>query len=172
MNTQVDVAPAILTAALKAVREFTSDDPTRNNLGAVFVRFTATDGHTLCSVEIECNVTHAGPAARLTEIAVETLLLGAKAAKGKELETFEIQDCTDVGPFPEYQRVVPETAEGKGERVHGFNGLYLARIGHVQKLLKTNKARVQLGEDSHAPMRADLQGDTVKATIVIMPVRM
>lgn len=177
---QVVADPAVLAAALKAVRAFVTKDSTRaftigNVLAEIVptgVKLTATDGHTLCSVTVRGETTGSG-SARLTPIAVDTVLLAAKAAKGRVLAEITLEDCTSEGTFPRYEQVMPKRVEqAKGTLVHGFNGEYLARIGAVQKALKADSARCQLGKDAFAPLRADIVGGIAEAVVIIMPVRL
>ncbi len=176
---QVLADPAQLTAALKAVQAFVSQDETRQGIRNVYAEvsavgnglvLTATDGHTMCSVEIQCSVERKGVSARLNAIAVDGLLSKAKASKGFPTAIFDLEDHGGA-QFPEYQRATPaQTNGGKADAVTFFDGKYIARIGHVQKCLKGEIARIQQGTD-YAPMRVDIEGELGKATIVIMPRR-
>jgi hypothetical protein len=177
---QITTDPAKINAALKAVRAFVSDDATRSALCNVYVealsasklRFTATDGHTLCSITID-GADVGGTPARLTPIAVDTVLLQAKGAKGLTAFTFTFDDCSDQGQFPEVSKVIPEKAPvtSSAPAVFGFNGMYLSRLGPVQKAIKAQQCRIQMSADE-GPMRADLAGDLGDALVVLMPMRL
>lgn len=184
LSSSISINPKTLTAILKAVRVFVSKDQTRytitNVLAETFtdrgiVQFTATDGHTLCSINAPCDVAVEGAPARLSELAIDTLLLCAKGAKGSSAVSIQLDDNPEAGPFPEYTREVPVKLdnEAKGARAHSFDGRYLARIETVQKALGIQGARIQLGETADQPLRADLENDeNVKAVVVIMPRRL
>lgn len=177
---KITTDPKKLTAALKAVRGFVCTDPTRNNILDVYVertglsaRFTATDGHTLCSVEIPCSEVEGAPVL-LTDDAIKILLL---QAKGPLFQTADFDLPTDpLNPtFPDYQRVIPGKVTdlaSTATMVHGFNAVYLARLGDVQKALKADTARIQLSADSNGPMRADIKSDLGEAVVIVMPMRL
>lgn len=171
--------PKALTAVVRAVREFALEDPTRRALNNVLaepvregMRFTATDGHTLCTVLVKAEVLSFGSPAQLDPLQIDTLLLTAKAAGTLSREFVLIDASTEA--FPPWERVlmpkVEDTAEGA--LVRAFNGRYLARIGSVQKLLKAQNARIQMGITCLAPLRADLDGTYGSAVLIIMPCRM
>lgn len=175
---KITIDPVKMTAALKAVREFASEDSTRSALCNVLaesnsteLKLTATDGHTLCSVTVSCNPDGPGTA-RLSPLVVDTLLFQAKNEKSLTSTSFDLSDDPGAERFPDYAQIVPEKASEKDKalRVHGFDGRYLARVGTVQKLVKARNARIQMGEDAASPMRADLDGDIANATVILMPV--
>jgi hypothetical protein len=180
-SLSVSVDPSALTAAIKAVREFASKDETRFALTHVYaerkgsaLHLTATDGHTLCQVEITTESGWGASTAFLDSYALDRLLLQAK--QGKYLSSAEFHlDATnrDALTFPEYSRVIPTRANGgeQGSRVAGFNGAYLARIGSVQKHLKASGAILSFGVDDLTPLRADIKSDAGTAVVVIMPMR-
>lgn len=180
---KITTDPTKITAALKAVRAFVSEDDTRSNLGNVYaealsaskLRFTATDGHTLCSITVD-GADVGGLPARLTPIAVDTVLLQAKGAKNLTAFTFSFEDCADQLKFPEVSQVIPErvAASTKAGAVVGFNAVYLARLGVVQKAIKASACRIQFGQDKNGrdPMRADIQGILADALVIVVPVNL
>lgn len=167
-----------LTAALKAVREFTSPDPTRAALQNILVEafnghinLTATDGHTMCSVTVKSETISGGSGtARLTDHAVSSLLLELKEkAKTFAVTEVEIPDTSDL-PFPDYRQVLPAVEEKtKTTNQWSFNAEYLARIAHVQKALKAPRAAIQLGKDDTCPLRADIKSELADAIVIVMP---
>ncbi len=175
----VTIAPNDLAKAIKAVQPFVCRDATRANLqnilaevGEGFLKLTATDGHTLCSVKVLCQPSETTKPVRLNPEAIEILLHETKARKYMSpCPAFEMVDCGG-GEFPEYTRVMPARINaGQGDRVQGFDGEYLARIGHVQKTLKARNARVQFGDENTDPLRADIIEGAFEAVVIVMPVR-
>lgn len=173
--------PKALTAVLRAVREFASEDPTRRTLNNVLaepvregMRFTATDGHTLCTVLVKAEVLSFGSPAQLDPLQIDTLLLTAKAAGTLSREFVLVDASASIDAFPLWERVLTSKVEdtAEGALVHAFNGRYLARIGSVQKHLKAASARIQMGATCLDPLRADLEGTYGSAALIIMPCRM
>ena len=91
---------------------------------------------------------------------------------------FELKNTSELA-FPDYRRVAPEKAADDAKHktasvCQRFNGDYLARIGHVQKALKSkNGARLQFSNgNSGEPLRADIVGAMGEATVIIMGMRL
>lgn len=176
---QVNVETKPFIAALKVVRDFVSEDLTRNALRHVHavaegntLTLTATDGHTLCTATVASNTVRPG-IANLSEGAIDVLLAIAKAEKVYMTITVTLKDAVGVDAFPEFQRAIPERSDsGKTDCLQGFNAAYLARIAAVQKALKATCTRLQFSEAKQGPLRADIKGDLGEATVVVMPVRL
>lgn len=184
---QAKISPAHLTAALKCVEPFMSDDTTRPGLCQVLVevpdpghiRFTATDGHTLCSVTVPAQPQNtSAPAMRLSTGAVDSLLTAAKEHKRAESIDVGFVEAPDAPLFPEYQRIMPAlSGDAPEDRAVGFNGMYLARIGHVQKHLHADRrvnpvCRMQWPDNVNGPLRVDIDDALGQATVIIMPCRL
>jgi hypothetical protein len=177
---KITVEPKNLIAALKAVREFVSEDSTRAGIRNVLVEaftgyvvLTATDGHTLCSATVKCNVIDGGAGTvRLNDAAVDAVITFLKN-EAKTLAECEVELLNfSNAPFPAYRDVLPseQPKNGKADSVYRLNALYLARVGHVQKTLKAPNAVFQFTGNCDA-VRADVKGDLASAVVIVMPCR-
>lgn len=176
----------ILVGAIKATLPFASTDTTRTHLNRLCVErkegkatFVAMDGHTLCSVTVdvdaESTIKNNGTRYALTREECEVILARAKS-KPPVLE-IELKDEkeTKLGEFPPYERVIPDYSKAeKSALCVGFNASYLARVKTVVKAIgdrRTRACTVAFGESPLDAARIDIDGDTGKAIVVIMPMR-
>lgn len=187
----INIKSDTLASTLKAVKPFASKDPTRVSLHQVCVereagsdsdvnskiKVTATDGHTLCSVTVDClagdhTLANGGARYVLTPSEIDVILARCKAGKDGRI-TIEVAPENPDMRFPPYEHVIPaiETLQPKFEAI-GFNAKYLARLGDVQKLLDAKACVARFG-DALGPARFDIDGFQIgaQAIVVIMPMR-
>lgn len=184
------IRPSNLSAALKAAQKFVSTDTTRPRLNvigvtptsATNVRITATDGHAAIRMDIESSVmSHDGKYGETVTLKaedVERLLYCSALAKKLELATFNFEHSRQE--TPNIECVIPVGGSGETAPKFGMNTKYLARLWAVENELRKaagiKKHRCFVTEfttpaDSHSPLRADMKTDEIKATVVIMPMR-
>lgn len=184
------IRPSNLSAALKAAQEFVSTDPTSPGLNvigvtptsATCVRVTATDGYTAVLMDIESSVmSHDGKYGETVTLKaedVERLAFDAARAKSLELSTFNFEHSRQE--MPNIERVIPVGGSGETVPKFGMNMKYLARLWTVEKELR-KAAGIKKNEtlmtefttpaDQYSPLRADMKTNEIKATVVIMLMR-
>ena len=181
----------LLEAALLAVQDAISDDPTRMALGRVCVTvgekcitFTSTDGHRLHAVEIDkieadtlpLGRWHAEPEEIRKAIALAKIAKGRKGAPDVDSALLVIPESAANFIFPEWSRVVPAKEEVNAGKAPSVNPLYLADACAAAAKLKAPMVRIQTGDD-HAALLVtaapapDAWARTVRFTAVVMPMR-
>lgn len=171
-----------LRAALSAVLPFASKDVTRPALTTVSVRgrdgkvaLICTDGHTLCSATLTpVERIHVKDWIGTLDADAAALLHVQAKQKGDEVLPIDVPDEDPDKRFPDVERCIPAatTPQACVNGNHfGFNVDYFARIAKVCKALGFRKPIVTLQISSpREPLRCDIDGGNVSATVVIMPV--
>lgn len=164
-----------ISAILRCLQEYTSEDPTRSNLNTVHcaldgISLEATDGHRAIRVVVN------DP--NLWETVGEGTRLDAKKAlalvKAGMLPTREKADFD----FPELSRVFPRKEPSQVSNHCGFDSALLASsLDAIAKLgkalgLKQAGVKVQFPGEEHAPIRIDADFYGVSVIAVVMPMRL
>tara|TARA_R110000868_G_scaffold92457_5_gene256619 strand:+ start:235 stop:897 length:663 start_codon:yes stop_codon:yes gene_type:complete len=173
-------------STLKAVSLAASSEETRYYLKGVYIEvtpatvtYTATNGHILLSRREDCaepntltgawiipaDFIKSAKPARGTDYAAMVTVPGANDSQMLAFTGTITGMCAPIaGTFPDYRRIVPETADGIAAQ---YDGAYTGLFAKFAKAIGGNYAHIHHNGDSAAPVTFNRQGTFG----VIMPLR-
>jgi hypothetical protein len=153
-----------------ALLEFAGKESTRPHLGVGISngKLCATDGHTLIRFEQACHDGDLNHGKVWSRARVDLAIKLAKAHKADVVLNYA--DFED-SKFPPVEQVIPEKGFGEKTPHVGIDPLYLARMCKVTKACETKGVMLRSMSGELDPVSFTVKGNTLEATVVIMPMR-